>query len=112
MQPGFEWLDYPHAVRVLTEDYFSVADTGRGRALLVRIKHGKGQIETEVTADTTWLQDCSYDYRYDRWVLVDGKHSRVILRNGTTAMKGRSNLTSNRWRLYEVLPPNGNMSPV
>lgn len=103
--PILEELDHPHAVRVLTEDYFTVADTGRGRALLVHIKHGKGQIETEVTAETTWLQDCSYDYRYNHWILVDGKHSRIILRNGTTGNGGTVQFDLNpEWRLYEVLP--------
>ncbi|MBA2677515.1 MAG: hypothetical protein H0U76_03855 [Ktedonobacteraceae bacterium] len=104
-QPVVEGLDHPHAIRVLTEDYFTVADTGRGRALLVHIKDGKGLIETEVAADTTWLQDCSYDYRYDHWVLVDGKHSRVILRSGTAGDKGTVQFDLNpEWRLYEVLP--------
>ncbi|MDQ2906120.1 MAG: hypothetical protein M3Y81_21580 [Chloroflexota bacterium] len=104
-QPVVEGLDHPHAIRVLTEDYFTVADTGRGRALLVHIKDGKGLIETEVAADTTWLQDCSYDYRYDHWVLVDGKHSRVILRAGTAGDKGTIQFDLNpEWRLYEVLP--------
>jgi hypothetical protein len=103
--PVLEGLDHPHAVRVLTEDYFTVADTGRGRALLVRIKDGTGQIETEVTADTTWLQDCSYDYRNDHWILVDGKHSRIILRTGKAGDEGTIQLDLNpEWRLYEVLP--------
>ncbi|HEV2579573.1 MAG TPA: hypothetical protein VGT44_01875 [Ktedonobacteraceae bacterium] len=100
-----EGLDHPHAVRVLAGDYFTVADTGQGRALLVHLEYGKGTIEAEVSAGTTWLQDCSYDYKHDHWILVDGKHSRVTLRAGTAGEKevARFDLDP-EWRLYEVLP--------
>src|SRR5690242_14282929 len=43
--PVLEGLDHPHAVRVLDEEHFSVADTVHGRALLVRINGGEGQVE-------------------------------------------------------------------
>ena len=103
--PVLEGLDHPHAVRVLTEDYITVADTGRGRALLIHIRQGKGEIETEIAADTTWLQDCSYDQRRDCWLLVDGKHSRVIQRAGIAGDKGTTQWNFDpEWRLYEVLP--------
>src|SRR5207237_4179892 len=103
-QPVLEGLDHPHALRVLAEDYFTVADTGRGRALLVHLNDGRGSIETEVAAPTNWLQDCFYDYQHDRWILVDGKNSRIILRTGTAGEKTLSQFDLNpEWRLYEVL---------
>jgi hypothetical protein len=103
--PVLEGLDHPHSLRVLTEDYFTVADTGRGRALLVHLKDGRGKIEVEVGASTTWLQDCCYDYRHDRWILVDGKHSRIVLRSGTAGERTHIQFDLDpEWRLYEVLP--------
>jgi hypothetical protein len=104
-QPVLEGLDHPHALRILTGDYFTVADTGQGRALLVHLDQGKGTIESVVSTDTNWLQDCTYDYKHDRWILVDGKHSRVTLRAGTAGEKevARFDLDP-EWRLYEVLP--------
>jgi hypothetical protein len=104
-QPVVEGLDHPHALRLLTDDYFTVADTGQGRALLVHLKDGKGKIEAEVVAPTTWLQDCCYDYRRDQWILVDGKNSRIILRSGTSGQRTLAQLDLDpEWRLYEVLP--------
>lgn len=104
-QAVLEGLDHPHSVRILNEDYITIADTGRGRALLVKLKDKKGTIETEVQADTSWLQDSLYDYRHDRWMLVDGKNSRIVLRTGVAGEKelGHVNLDP-EWRLYEVLP--------
>jgi len=104
-RPVLEGLDHPHSIRVLAQDYITVADTGRGRALMVRINDGKGTIEAEVSADTTWLQDCAYDYRHDHWILVDGKNSRVSLRSGAAGDKALRRFDLNpEWRLYEVLP--------
>jgi hypothetical protein len=104
-QPVLEGLDHPHALRVLNGDYFTVADTGRGRALLVHIEDGRGHVEVEVSAATSWLQDCFYDYRHDCWILVDGKNSRIILRTGTSSAKSQIQFDLNpEWRLYEVLP--------
>ena len=102
-RPILEGLDHPHAVRVLDESYFTVADTVNGRALLVKIKDGKGHVEQAIDAQTNWLQDCSYNSRYNCWVLVDGKNSRVILRQG---LQGESTLArfdfDPEWRLYEA----------
>jgi hypothetical protein len=104
-QPVLDGLDHPHSVRILNEQYFTVADTGRGRGLLIKLKDGKGQIESEVDAQTNWLQDCSYDYRNDYWVLVDGKNSRVSLRTGTAGDKPLARFDLDpEWRLYEALP--------
>ena len=47
-QPVLEGLDHPHSVRILADDYFTVADTGRGRGLMIHLKNGKGEIEAEV----------------------------------------------------------------
>ena len=104
-QPLLEGLHHPHSVRVLNQNYITVADTGNGRALLVYIKDRKGTIATQLSADTNWLQDCSYDPQHDRWFLVDGKNSRVILRMGIAGDKELAQLNLNsEWRLYEVLP--------
>src|SRR6266576_2130863 len=102
-QPVLEGLDHPHAVRVLDEEHFSVADTIRGRALLVRITQDGGHIEEEIQAGTSWLQDCRYDGEHDCWVLVDGKNSRVILRRGRSGKKSLAQFDLDpEWRLYEA----------
>ncbi len=104
-QPVLEGLHHPHSVRVLSNDYITVADTGHGRALLIHLKNRKGTIETQVSADTNWLQDCYYDYLHDRWFLVDGKNSRIDLRLGIAGEKTAARFDLNpEWRLYEVLP--------
>lgn len=104
-RPVLEGLDHPHSVRILNEEYITVADTARGRGLLVNIKGLEGKIEVEVPIDTTWLQDCSYDYRHDRWLLVDGKNSRLVLRTGTAGDRDLGLIDLNpEWRLYEALP--------
>ncbi len=98
-------LDHPHSVRILSEEYVTIADTAHGRGLLVKIKDLKGEIKAEVDAQTDWLQDCSYDARNDRWVLVDGKKTRLILRSGTDGKKLHSIIDLDpEWRLYEALP--------
>ena len=71
---------------------------------MVRLRDGRGTIETEVQADTTWLQDSFYDYQHDRWLLVDGKNSRVILSSGAADHKARVLDLDPEWRPYEVLP--------
>jgi len=104
-RPVLEGLNHPHSIRVLGQDYITVADTGRGRALMVHINDGKGTIESEISADTNWLQDCAYDSHHDHWILVDGKNSRVSLRSGLAGDKGLRQFDLNpEWRLYEVLP--------
>jgi hypothetical protein len=103
-QTVLEGLDHPHSIRVLTKDYVTVADTGRGRGLMVKIKDGRGKVEVAVSANTTWLQDCVYDDRQDRWVLVDGKNSRIVQRSGVSGDKVLTQLELDpEWRLYEVL---------
>ena len=102
--PVLEGLDHPHSIRILANDYFTVADTARGRALMVRLRDGRGIIEAEVQADTNWLQDCLYDSQRDHWVLVDGKNSRISFRSGIAGKKPFVQFDLNpEWRLYEVL---------
>src|ERR1700730_15448692 len=102
-QPVLEGLDHPHAVRVLDEERFSVADTVRGRALLVHINEGRGQVEEEIDTGTSWLQDCRYDGNHNCWILVDGKNSRIILRRGLSGDKTLAQFDFDpEWRLYEI----------
>lgn len=102
-QPILEGLDHPHAVRILDEEHFTVADTVHGRALLAKLNGRKGQIETEIDADTNWLQDSRYDANHNCWVLVDGKNSRIILRAGRSGAKTLAQIDLNpEWRLYET----------
>jgi hypothetical protein len=104
-QPVLDGLDHPHSVRIINEDYITIADTGRGRALLIKLKGNEGTIETEVQANTSWLQDSFYDYQNDLWLLVDGKNSRIVLRGGPTGEQEVGHVNMNpEWRLYEVLP--------
>lgn len=102
-QPVLEGLDHPHSVRVLDEEHFTVADTVRGRALLVRIKGEKGDIKEEIDAGTSWLQDCRYESRHDCWILVDGKNSRISLRRGRSGTTPLAHFDFDpEWRLYET----------
>jgi len=102
-QPVLEGLDHPHSVRVLDEEHFSVADTVRGRALLVRINGESGHIKEEIDTGTSWLQDCRYDGSHDCWILVDGKNSRIILRRGLSGDKTLAQFEFDpEWRLYEI----------
>ncbi|HVU68671.1 MAG TPA: hypothetical protein VHD63_16160 [Ktedonobacteraceae bacterium] len=102
-QTLLEGLDHPHAVRVLDEQHITVADTVHGKALLVSLQGAKASIEAEVDAGTDWLQSCSYDARHNCWVLVDGKNSRIVLRQG---LNGEHTLAQYdldpEWRLYEA----------
>ena len=102
-QPILEGLNHPHAVRVLDEEHFTVADTVHGRALLVKLKEGKGVIKEEIDAGTSWLQDCRYDAQHNCWILVDGKHSRVSLRGGRSGKTALAQFDFDpEWRLYET----------
>ena len=100
-----EGLDHPHAIRILDAHHITLADTVRGRALMVSLDEDlKGHIESEVFADTEWLQDCQYNIDYDRWILVDGKHSRVTVKSGPSGSKTLHQFDLNpEWRLYEAL---------
>jgi hypothetical protein len=102
-QTLLEGLDHPHAVRVLDEEHFTIADTVHGKALLVSLKGQKASIEVEIDAGTDWLQDCRYDARHNCWVLVDGKNSRVVLRQGLSGehLLAQFDLDP-EWRLYEA----------
>ncbi len=102
--PVIEGLDHPHAIRVLDEEHFTVADTVHGRALLVHLHGNIGRVEEEINAETNWLQDGQYSAEHDCWVLVDGKNSRVVVRGGRSGTKSftRINL-DHEWRLYEAL---------
>ena len=102
-QTVLEGLDHPHAVRVLDEQHFTVADTVHGRAVLASLKGNEGKIEAEIDAGTNWLQDCRYDARYNCWVLVDGKNSRVTLRRGSAGEQVLAQIDFDpEWRLYEA----------
>src|SRR5258708_17794827 len=46
-QPVLEGLDHPHAVRVLDEQHFTVADTVHGKALLVKLNGQESSVEAE-----------------------------------------------------------------
>jgi hypothetical protein len=102
-QPVLEGLDHPHAVRVLDEQHFTVADTVHGKALLVKLNGHESSVEAEIDAGTSWLQDCRYDARNNCWVLVDGKHSRITLRRGRTGDTPLAQFELDpEWRLYEA----------
>lgn len=102
-QTVLEGLDHPHAVRVLDEQHFTVADTVHGKALLVKLNGHESSVEAEIDAGTSWLQDCRYDARNNCWVLVDGKQSRVTLRRGRTGDTPLAQFELDpEWRLYEA----------
>jgi len=102
--PVIEGLDHPHAIRVLDEEHFTVADTVHGRALLVHLHGNIGRVEEEINAETNWLQDGQYSAEHDCWVLVDGKNSRVVVRGGRSGTKSFTGINlDHEWRLYEAL---------
>ncbi len=102
-QTILEGLDHPHAVQILGEEHFTVADTVRGRALLVKLNGKNATIEEEIEAETNWLQSCYYDSIYNCWVLVDGKNSRITLRRGREGKKTLAQFNFDpEWRLYEA----------
>lgn len=102
-QTVIDGLSHPHAVRVLDEQHFTVADTVRGRALLVKMNENGGRIAAEIDAGTNWLQDSRYDSEHDCWILVDGKNSRVNVRRGLTGEKALAQFNFDpEWRLYEA----------
>ena len=103
--PVLENLDHPHSIRILDAEHFTVADTVRGRALLVQLdqQSERGEIKAEVDGGTNWLQDCSYNQQLDTWLLVDGKNSRVALRRGLLGEKAIARFDIDpEWRLYEA----------
>jgi hypothetical protein len=103
-QPVLEGLDHPHAVRVLDEQHFTVADTGHGRGLLVSLDESRGRVLLEVQAETDWLQDAQYSQHNDCWFLVDGKNSRVLRRSGVSGDRPLAPFDFDpEWRLYELL---------
>src|SRR6266550_8320372 len=102
-QPVLEGLDHPHSVRVLDERHFTVADTVRGRALLVNIDKDGGRVVQEIDSGTTWLQDCRYDVDHNCWILVDGKNSRIVLRRGRSGERTLASFDFDpEWRLFET----------
>lgn len=102
-QTILEGLDHPHAVQILDEEHFTVADTVRGRALLVKLIDKNANVEVEIEAGTNWLQSCYYDSTYNCWVLVDGKNSRITLRRGWQGEKTLAQFNFDpEWRLYEA----------
>lgn len=102
-QPVLEGLDHPHSVRTLDEEHFTVADTVRGRALLLKLRGDKGEIVEEIDAETNWLQDCRFDAQHNCWILVDGKKSRIILRRGRSGERVLAQFDFDpEWRLYEA----------
>ncbi|GCF10518.1 hypothetical protein [Dictyobacter arantiisoli] len=104
-QTVLDGLNHPHSVRILNEQYITIADTGHGQGLLINITGLKGKIEARVNADTDWLQDCSYSVQHDLWTLVDGKKTRLIFRAGPAGEKAHNILNLDpEWRLYEALP--------
>ena len=92
-------LPHAHSVRLVDDRHFTVADTGHGRAILVDLVSCK--VKAEVSIATSWLQDCQYDPAQDRWLLVDGEHSRIVTRSGDG--DERVCQLDPEWRLYEAL---------
>lgn len=70
-------LQHPHAVRLLPDGRASVADTGRGRVVLVDLAQSTS--ETVVSITTDWLQDARWEPDSASWVLVDGRSARVVV---------------------------------
>lgn len=99
-------LIHPHAVRQMPDGRFSVVDTGRGRVLIIDPSGGR-EPEMVIAADTDWLQDAAFDPADRRWLLVDGRHSRLLgysLDDALRPVGGPAILDLDpNWRPYGVL---------
>jgi hypothetical protein len=103
-QPFLEGLNHPHSIRIVDDHHITLADTGRGRGLMLELGK-KPKIISEVQAPTTWLQDCYFDQANNHWLLVDGVSSRVVIREADDSKKEVATIQLDpEWRLYEVLP--------
>lgn len=104
-QPIVTDVPHVHAARVLDRQHISVVDTDRGRLLIVDIRCS--EVVTRLQLDTEWLQDGLYDAEHNRWLLVDGEGSRIIVRAGRNGEGAESIYPLEpEWRLYEVLSLN------
>lgn len=99
-------LVHPHAVRPTPDGGVSFVDTGTGRVLIARSGHDGG-FEVAITADTDWLQDGSYDGARQRWLLVDGRRSRILSYQAddynTPDTEPAIWQLSDRWRPYSAI---------
>ncbi|MFD9357946.1 hypothetical protein [Streptomyces sp. NPDC060031] len=103
--PLLEDLRRPHAVRRLDDRHLTLADTGRGQALVVRLgPELQAEVVSRVDAETTWLQDAWFDG--ERWLLVDGANSRVVHADAAGRTL-RVDQFDPDWRLYEAVPVAG-----
>jgi hypothetical protein len=96
-------LQHPHAVRLLPDGRASIADTGRGRVLLVDVDRGCS--EEVVSIATDWLQDARWDTGSASWVLVDGRTPQIVVIPGRTPDdvhldKAEIHRFAPTWRLY------------
>ncbi len=104
-RPLIEELPCVHGVRRVDDQHITVADTQRGRGLLLRVGQGQAKVVDVVRIQTDWLQDCVYIPEQDLWILVDGSHSKVLQIDRRNS-RGEPQVIplDPEWRLYEVLP--------
>jgi hypothetical protein len=107
-RPSGQWrilldgLDHPHSIRLHNEESFTVADTGHGRALLVKMTSNKTiSIEKAIAIDTSWLADCFYNKEYNDWWLLDATNARIAIFNEETKKIFYLHLNPD-WRLYSI----------
>lgn len=101
-----EGLTRPHGLRVLGPDRVSVANSRRGRVLVLQASWARAEVEgvrviAEIDARTRWLQDAVFCAGV--WMLVDGHDSEVRLADHLGRPVG-VHVFPRAWRLFEVSP--------
>lgn len=103
-RPVLDGLSHPHALQRLADGRLVLADSQRGIALLARWEADALRVIRQIRFKTSWLQHCSYDSERDRWVLVDGGESRLVLLGGEAGTRFIGEIALDpEWRVYEAL---------
>jgi hypothetical protein len=98
--PVLKELRRPHALRHC-RGAITVADTGRGRALLGHVVADRFEVaEVVELPGCAWLQDCQL-VDDDTWLMVDGAEARVVFTDRDGRVLAIDRFDSS-WYLYEA----------
>jgi hypothetical protein len=94
-------LRYPHALRRVSANEYSLADTARGRVLKFRPAHNILNVTSVARGNTNWLQDSCFVG--DLLFMLDGDKSRVLVCDHSGQVL-RIDQFDEKWRLQELCP--------